>query len=107
METMSNVTSYRTHRVGTITTGFAMVVFGVLLLLHSVFGFLEYELIFALWPMILIGLGIELLLSNVLVKQIIYDKASILLLFLMTIFAIGMAAADICMEMMKLYPIHV
>ena len=55
----TNKMEYRTHRVGTITAGVAMVVFGVLLLLHSVFDFMAYETIFAFWPVILIGLGMD------------------------------------------------
>ena len=101
-----NKMEYRTHRVGTITTGLAMIVFGVLLLLHSVFGLMAYETIFAFWPVILIGLGIELLLSNVFAKQMVYDKGSMVLLVIMTIFAIGMAVTDVCMEMTELYLQH-
>ncbi len=99
----TNKMEYRTHRVGTITAGLAMVVFGVLLLLQSVFDVMAYETIFAFWPVILIGLGIELLLSNVFAKQMVYDKGSVLLLVIMTIFAIGMAVTDVCIEMTELY----
>ena len=56
-----------------------------------------------LWPVILIGLGVELLLSNVWEKKIIYDKGSIVLLFIMTFFAIGMAITEVCMEMAEVY----
>ena len=62
---VTNGTTYRTHRVGAITAGFSMIVFGALLLSHSLFGVFDYEIIFSLWPVILIGLGVELLLSNV------------------------------------------
>ena len=62
---VTNGTTYRTHRVGSITAGFSMIVFGALLLSHSLFGVFDYEIIFSLWPVILIGLGVELLLSNV------------------------------------------
>ena len=93
----------RTHRVGTVTTGICMIVFGVCLLLHSVFGFADYKFIFALWPIILIGLGVELLVSNIWAKQIIYDKGAVVLLFIMTLFAIIMAVADVCIEMTELY----
>lgn len=103
METANNITTYRTHRVGSITVGLCMIVFGLLLLLHSVFGFFDYTLIFSLWPTILIGLGIEILFSNFCEKKIIYDKAAVVLLIIMAFFAIGMAVADICMEAAELY----
>ena len=100
---VTNGTTYRTHRVGSITAGFSMIVFGALLLSHSLFGVFDYEIIFSLWPIILIGLGVELLLSNVWEKKIVYDKGSIVLLFIMTFFAIGMAITEVCMEMAEVY----
>lgn len=106
METMNNVVSCRTHRVGTITTGLCMVIFGVLLLLHTMFDIVEYQMIFSLWPMILIGLGMEMLLSNCFAKQMVYDKGSVVLLILMAFFAIGMAVAEVCIEATELYMIH-
>ena len=51
----------RERRIGTITMGVCLVVFGVLFLVHIFGGFLNYELIFHLWPLILIGLGMEIL----------------------------------------------
>ena len=69
--------TYHVHRVGTITAGGTLVVFGVCLLLQSVFDLMSYQMIFGFWPLILIGLGIELLLSNFTEKRIVYDKAAI------------------------------
>lgn len=103
METINNNTICRTHRVGSVTAGFSMIIFGILLLCHSLFGFADYQLIFSFWPMILIGLGIELLLSNFMEKKIVYDKAAIVLMIIMVFFAIGMAVADICMEVTEMY----
>ena len=102
METINN-TTYRTHRVGSVTAGFSMIVFGILLLSHSVFGFADYQLIFSFWPMILIGLGLELLLSNFMEKKIVYDKTAVVLMIIMVFFAIGMAVAEICLEATELY----
>ena len=55
----------RERRIGTITMGVCLVVFGVLFLVHIFGGFLNYELIFHLWPLILIGLGMEILFTPV------------------------------------------
>lgn len=90
--------TYRIHRVGTITAGGTLVVFGVCLLLQSVFDLMSYQMIFSFWPLILIGLGVEVLLSNFNEKRIVYDKAAVVLLFVMLFFAIGMAVTDICLE---------
>ena len=89
-------TTIRTHRVGAVTTGVSMIVFGVMFLLHTCFRIVSYEIIFKCWPLVLIGLGIELILSNAMDKKFIYDKGAIVLLILVAFFAMGMAGADLC-----------
>ena len=103
METVNNIQIYRIHRVGTITVGGSMVVFGILMLCHTIFNFIDYQMIFSFWPIILIGLGIELLISNFVEKRIVYDKAAVVLMMIMTFFAIGMAMIEICMEAAEIY----
>lgn len=106
METANNMVTHRIHRVGSVTAGASMVVFGILLLIHTVFDFIAYQMVFSLWPLILIGLGIELLLSNFSEKRIVYDKGAVILLIIMMFFAIGMAVADICIEATELYIVN-
>ena len=103
MEKENNTATVRTHRVGAFTSGICMVGFGVLLLLHNQLGIMDYEMILGFWPLILIGMGVELLLSNVMKSKIIYDKAAIVLLFVMALFAMMLAGVDICMEVSKVY----
>lgn len=86
--------SERIHRVGSITTGLTMIAMGVCFILHLFLGIISYEDIFRLWPVIIIGLGIELLISNFITKKIVYDKASIFILITMVFFAMTMACAD-------------
>ena len=50
----------------------------------------------------LILLGLELLFSNFSARKIVYDKAAVFLLILMTCFAIGMAMADECFRWAEL-----
>lgn len=88
-------TTTRIHRVGSITTGFVLVAGGVMFLLCSVFNLMSYEVVFKLWPVILILLGLELLWFNTKGKTFVYDKGSIVLLFLLSLFSMGMASADI------------
>ena len=97
MENENSSVNIRTHRVGSVTSGLCMVGFGVMLLLHTLFGIMDYEIILGLWPVILIGMGIELLLSNVFQSRVIYDKAAIALLFVMALFVMVLAGADACM----------
>ena len=103
METKIKTRTYRVHRVGSVTAGLCMVVFGVMLLLQSVFGLVTYEWILSLWPVILICLGVELLLSNLLTRKIVYDKAAVCLMVLMAFFAVGMAITDVCLKASEAY----
>lgn len=98
MEKENNIVTVRTHRVGTFTSGFCMVGFGVLLLLHNLLDIMDYEMIFGLWPLILIGMGIELLLSNIFKSKIVYDKAAVVLLFVMVLLVMVLVGVDVCME---------
>lgn len=95
----------RIHKVGTITFGCVLVIFGILFSTHMFFPSLTYDFIFRLWPCILIFLGIEVLLSNIKLKGIcfIYDKASIFLLIVLTFFAMAMAWMDTMMQYKQIY----
>ncbi|MDF2844988.1 MAG: hypothetical protein K0R00_3414 [Herbinix sp.] len=53
----------KTHRVGTITLGGMLITFGTLFLLRIFVTTISYHIIFKLWPIIFILLGIEVLLS--------------------------------------------
>lgn len=88
----------RTHRVGTITTGFALISFGVMFILHLFLSVISYDLIFKLWPLILIGLGVELLASNLKTDNVVYDKAAIFLMVVLAFFAMCMAGADLVFQ---------
>ena len=74
-----------------------------MLLLHNLLDVMDYEMILGLWPLILIGMGIELLLSNIFKSKIVYDKAAIVLLFVMALFVMVLAGADLCMEATEMY----
>ncbi len=88
----------RIHRVGTLTTGIALVAYGILFILHIFMNYISYDFIFKLWPIILIGLGVEVLLSSIFKDKIVYDKGAVALMFFMAIFAMGMACADLFFE---------
>lgn len=90
------------HRVGTITLGISLIVFGFLFLIHIFYPQLNYELIFHIWPIIFIILGLEILLSTKNQKFII-DKSAIFLLIILTFFAMIMGFADYGMEISKHY----
>ena len=86
---MEEKRTIRTHRVGTVTFGLILVVMGALFLLRMIFPALDYELIF-------ISLGIEVLASSRRAEEkLVYDGASIFLLILLVLFAMGMAGMDL------------
>lgn len=84
------------RRVGTLTLGSLLVLYGVLFLLHSFINDLSYYLIFQLWPIIFVALGIEILVSSIRWKEheFKYDFAAITILCVLVIFAMGMAYLD-------------
>jgi hypothetical protein len=91
------MTIMRTHKVGTITLGLALIGFGVLFLIHLFGGVLSYRMIFDLWPVIFLSLGVEVLVSTLPGKageRMQFDGGSIVLLFLLALFAMAMAGAD-------------
>ena len=103
METKDNaVTTYRSHRVGSVTAGISMIGYGVMFLMHLFLDTVDYRMMFSLWPVMLIVLGLELLLSNFSTKKVVYDKAAIFLLILMTFFSMGMGIADECFRWAEL-----
>ena len=80
------------HRVGSVTFGLVLVVMGVLCLLRLIFPLLDYELIFRLWPVVFICLGVEVLISSRRPeRRVVYDGAAI---FLLILFAMSMAGMD-------------
>lgn len=85
----------RIHRLGTITCGGAMVVFGSLFIVNTFTNLISYQMILKLWPFILVGMGVELLVSTIREDDFVYDKASVALLFVLTLFSICMAGVDI------------
>ncbi len=92
----------RTRRVGSITCGLAMVFFGILFLVHMFFPALSFRMILKLWPLILILLGGEMLVSNGKGTEggeaLRYDKGAVCLVFLMACFAAAMGILEYCME---------
>ncbi len=92
----------RTRRVGSVTFGLTLILFGVLFLVHIVAPSLNYEMIFELWPVVFILLGIEILVenhrSNALNCKFVYDFPAILMLLMLLLFAMVMAAVDISMR---------
>lgn len=92
----------KTHRVGTITLGGMLITFGTLFLLRIFFVTLSYGIIFKLWPIIFIFLGLEILIANFKQKDgqaaLIYDKTAFALIIVLSFFAMGMSIVEFVMN---------
>lgn len=93
----------KVRRVGTVSIGLCMVVFGVMFLLCSVFEIIAYETVFALWPVIFITLGMELLVFSFFKGKLTYDKGSVFIMILMMLLAAGMAVVDTGFKLVDYY----
>lgn len=84
------------RRVGTLTGGIVLVMFGVMFLLRLVITNINILLIASLWPLILVLLGIEIILSYIINKEekMQYDFGAILLVIILAFFAMGMGGAE-------------
>lgn len=84
------------RRVGTLTAGIVLVIFGVMFLLRLVTTNINISLIVSLWPIILILLGIEIILGYIINKEekMRYDFSAIILVIILVFFAMGMGGAE-------------
>lgn len=84
------------RKVGTLTSGIILVVFGVIFLLRLFINNLNILFIASLWPLILILLGIEVIAAYIINKEekIQYDFAAVTLVIILAFFAMGMGSAE-------------
>ena len=95
----------RTHKVGTLTLGVMLIVFGILFLVHLFGDFLSYRIIFDLWPVVFISLGVEVLLSLIpkTERKFQLDGKAVVLLVVLMLFAMVMAGVDVCLRWVENY----
>ncbi|MDE6664558.1 MAG: DUF4097 family beta strand repeat-containing protein [Lachnospiraceae bacterium] len=88
----------RTRRVGSFTCGLMLVLYGILFLVHIIQPKLDYSIIFELWPLILIFLGVEILVSctnkNQEKGKFVYDFWAVILVFVVAFFAMIMSVMN-------------
>ena len=91
---------HRGRRAGTLTAGVTLVVFGLLFIGRLFFPGLYYTFIISLWPLVLIFIGIEVIVSYAVNRdeKMRYDGGAIVLVFIMAIFAIAMGCMEFVME---------
>lgn len=74
------------RRVGTFTTGIVLVMFGIMFLLRLIYPSIDYLKIASLWPIVLVLLGIEIIVSYSINKEEImkYDFGAIILILMLS-----------------------
>ena len=84
------------RRVGTFTLGAFLVIAGVLFLINQFTDFIGYRLLLALWPGVLILLGIEILFYCFFNKdeRLRYDGGAIFIIMVLSFFAVVMAGIE-------------
>jgi uncharacterized membrane protein HdeD (DUF308 family) len=90
----------RNRAVGTLTLGICFVAFGVFFLYDAVTNSISYTVLFVLWPLVLVFLGLEVLISYFLNKEqpTKYSGVSIFLLALLTMFSLGAGAVGYAVQ---------
>ncbi len=87
----------RNHKVGTFSAGIVLIVLGMLFMLKTFGNILDYAIILSLWPVILILLGIEILISYFIQKEekLKYDGGAIFIVIILTLFSMFMAFSEV------------
>ena len=93
------------RRVGSITLGVTLIVFGVSALLAFVFNVVDMMNVFKFWPVTLVLLGLEVLFYTVFGKEekLKYDGVSIFLIIMLILFAFGASAFQIGLHYLEQY----
>jgi len=93
----------KSKKIGVFTLGVSLIAFGLLFLLRIFIPGWNYLAVLKFWPLVLILLGAEVLLSALLPRKegeppTRVDGLSILLLFFTLFLACGLAAAEFALE---------
>ena len=93
----------KSRKIGVLTLGVALVTFGVLFLLRVFLPWFDYIRVIQFWPVILILIGLEVLITALVpqkegVPRPQVDVLSILALFGTLLLACGLAAAQFVLE---------
>lgn len=87
-------TTKRVHRVGSVTMGLSLIIIGLTTVIYLFFPEIDYRFLAKFSPLILVGIGVEVLLANAQSDTICfkYDLFSGIVCFLLITFSLSMAA---------------
>lgn len=91
------------RRVGSISCGVVLMAFGIVILIHQFIPAVTYEMIISFWPCVLIILGVEILVANIMTSgkenvHFKYDFAAVFIIIALTAFSMGMGIAETAMD---------
>ncbi len=91
------------RRVGTFTTGIALIAFGILLGISAFVKTFDLTIIFKLWPFVVLSFGVEVLVFAFTNREekFRYDGASIFLLVFVVLSSMGMAVVERVLQMVQ------
>lgn len=98
----------RIHKVGAVTAGIVLVITGIIFLLRLFIPEFDYRITFRFWPVMLIGLGLEVLIGSrwknfeirdgegrlIEVNRMVYDVPAIILTMVLMGFSMVMGIMD-------------
>ncbi len=93
MENMES--AKKIHHVGTVTLGISLIVSGIVCLLRVFIPKIPVSSVLRLWPLMMIMLGVEILLSCTGKKKFVIDKVSVVMLVLLVLFIGWMACTEV------------
>lgn len=88
----------KTHRVGTITLGSILIIFGGLFFLRIFIPALSFEAVFQFWPVILIMLGLETIICSRKYEDFHYDFGAVCMALLVGFMTVCMAYAELTLQ---------
>lgn len=93
------------RRVGTFTTGIALVLFGVVLGISGFVQTFDITIVFKLWPFVVLSFGVEVLIFAFTNKEdkFRYDGASIFLLVFVVLSSMGMAVVERILQIAEMH----
>lgn len=86
------------HRIGTITLGGILILYGSLFFCRIFIPSLTYEAVFRLWPLILIAYGAETLYCNGKYENFSYDFGAVCMTLLLGFMTVCMAYTDLVFQ---------
>lgn len=92
----------RIRRVGTLSSGVVMVVFGIVFLVRMALPWLDCRVIVSFWPLILIMLGAEMLWAYAFggEDKVKYDVGAVVIILALCVFAMCMAGGEMLLDYM-------